>query len=682
MKLSVLTLREFVNTALDTQAIGDLLTMAGFELEGIDEAEGQDVLDIKVMANRGDGLSALGLAREILAKDPNSTPTELYQRASGRFAGALPGGPTSGAKVAIESPNCTRYACLVYKGITNGASPDWLQKRLRATGQKSISLLVDLTNYVMLELGQPLHAFDLDKLQGGQIVVRQAREGEKLTTLDGSDHELQANQLMICDQNRPVAAAGIMGGQETEVSASTTNMLLESAHFVNTSVRKTRKQLALNTDASYRFERSVDPEGVVAALARFAELLQAETGAKPYGGAIDVYPAPASQKPVKLRLNRAEALLGMPVAENEAVRALNALGFELNGSGGEFTVTPPTWRTDIQREDDVVEDLARVIGYEKIPETQPKATMTRGGVFDIPALIDVAREAMLRCGFTQVMNHTLQGKHPLDFRPQRRVGPRNPHSPEIAYMRDSLLPGLAEAAQRNGARNLHLFEIGRVFVKGEYQIDESPELSILSVGDLDYGHWVGGDVPKADFYSLKGVVEELAADLGDHVTFDYPRDPDPRFHPTRQSGVLLDNNRSWAGTIGQIHPNVAEELGLPYETFLAELDLLVFAIHDNAEPQLKSFSRNPAIRRDIAFVISKEVAYKEIDQAIRNSAGPELEKHWLFDIYSGKGIEDGYHSLAIALQIRKLGENLTDEQANAVRDRILEPILALGATMR
>lgn len=682
MKLPVQTIRDFVNTPLDANAFGDLLTMAGFELEGIDEVEGHQVLDIKVMANRGDGLSALGLSREILAKDHAATPTELYQRATQRFAGQLDGGPSTSAKVSIDTPDCTRYACLIYRNIKNGASPDWLQQRIRATGQRPISLLVDLTNYVMLELGQPLHAFDLDKLNGQQIIVRQARPGEKLTTLDGTDHELQPNQMMICDAERAIAAAGIMGGQETEVSDATTNVLLESAHFVNTSVRKTRKQLGLNTDASYRFERSVDPEGVVSALARFAELLSKEIGAQPEGGPIDVYPIPPKSNSVRLRLDRAEALLGMPVADSEAERALAALGFTLTGANREYSVVSPTWRTDIAREDDIIEDIARVIGYEKIPETQPVACMTRGGVFDIPQLIDVAREAMLRCGFTQVMNHTLRGRHPLDFRPQRRVGPRNPHSPEIAFMRDSLLPGLAETALRNGGRNLHLFELGRVFVKGDYQIDESPELSILSVGELDYGHWTGQNPAKADFYSLKGVVEELAADLGDHVTFDYPRDPDPRFHPTRQSGVLLDNNRSWAGTIGQIHPDIAEELGLPPETVLAELDLLVFAIHDNAEPQLRSISRNPAIRRDIAFVISKDVPYAEIDRAIRSSAGPELEKHWLFDVYSGKGIDDGSHSLAIALQIRKLGENLTDEQANEVRDRILQPILALGATMR
>ncbi|MBL8040709.1 MAG: hypothetical protein JNM04_05120, partial [Chthonomonas sp.] len=283
MKLPVQTIRDFVNTPLDANAIGDLLTMAGFELEGIEEVEGQQVLDIKVMANRGDGLSALGLAREILAKDHAATATELYQKTSARAAqgNSVAPAPNQTAKVTIETPDCTRYACLIYRNIKNGPSPEWLQQRIRATGQRPISLLVDVTNYVMLELGQPLHAFDLDKLNGQQIIVRHARSGEKLTTLDGTDHDLQPNQMMICDADRPIAAAGIMGGQETEVSDTATNVLLESAHFVNTSVRKTRKQLGLNTDASYRFERSVDPEGVVTALARFAELLANEIGAQP-----------------------------------------------------------------------------------------------------------------------------------------------------------------------------------------------------------------------------------------------------------------------------------------------------------------------------------------------------------------------------------------------------------------
>lgn len=684
MKLPFPMLLDFVQTSLTADQVGDLLTMAGFELEGIEDVEGDPVLDIKVMANRGDGLSALGLSREILAKDASAKPTELYLKAVKGFEQGDESAPDAGqkAKVSIETDQCTRYACRVFEGVENGDSPEWLQKRLRQAGQRPISLLVDLTNYVMLQVGQPLHAFDFDTLGGGQIIVRQARAGEKLQTLNGQDNDLQPHHMMICDATTPVAVAGVMGGAPTEVSEGTKTMLLESAHFVNQSVRKTRKQLGISTEASYRFERHVDPNFVVAALNLFLEHYRQITGKASLPGVVDVFPTPPIPVHVNVRMSRAELLLGMKIEAAEGRRYLEGLGFGVSGDGEPFAVQAPSWRIDIQLEDDVIEDLARVHGYENIPETLPKATMVRGGVFDLPALADHARVALLRCGLNQVMNHTLRGAHPLDFSDEWRLGPRNPHSPEINLLRDSLLPGLAETAVRNGARNLHLFEIGRVFLKGEYQIDESPEICILSTGELESPHWQGGEGPKADFFSLKGMVEELAAALGDHITFDYPRDPDRRFHPTRQSGVLLDQNRSWAGTIGQIHPDLADELGLPRETYMAELDLLVFMIHDNAEPQLKPISRNPAIRRDIAFLISSAVPWQEIQAAVTAAGGAELENHWLFDIYAGKGVPEGQHSLAVALQFRRMGENLNDEQANALRDQILEAVKSLGGVLR
>src|SRR5579862_8383975 len=345
MKFPYSMLRDFVDTSLGADEIGDLLTMAGFELEGIETVEGEQVLDIKVVSNRGDGLSVFGLAREVLAKDESSTPTKLYERADQRFKSDLAQVP--GAKqvsVTIETPDCTRYACLIFEGLQNTSAPDWIQKRLMRAGQRPISLLVDLTNYVMLELGQPLHAFDLDKLAGPAIVVRRARTGEKLTTLNGDEHELRPDQMMICDAEKPIAAAGIMGGLETEVGNSTTRVLLESAHFLNTSVRRTRKQLGLSTDASYRFERSVDPDGVVAALERFAELLaQVNGGAGRVPGVIDVYPNPEKRRAVEIDFKRAESLLGMPISRDEASGYLKKLGFTVSAN----EVVPPSWRPDV-----------------------------------------------------------------------------------------------------------------------------------------------------------------------------------------------------------------------------------------------------------------------------------------------------------------------------------------------
>ncbi len=679
MKLPISMIRAMVETKLSPEEIGDLLTMAGFELEGI---EG-DVLDLKVMANRGDGLSALGMAREILAKDAGAQATDLYKRAVGRFGDVVLGDAEGVATVSIETPDCNRFAVRMFRDVRNGASPDWLRDALTQAGVRPISLIVDLTNYVMLELGQPMHAFDHDKLTEGRIVVRQARAGEKLATLDGIQHELNSEQMMVCDAVRPVGAAGIMGGADTEVSASTRNVLLESAHFLNSSVRRTRKQFGLNTEASYRFERSVDPEGVVAALNRFAELYAEIAG--PEGivaGVIDVYPNPPAVRSIPVRVSRGNHLLGMEISPEQAKAYLTALGFEVSGSGEPFTVKVPTWRPDVLREEDVIEELGRVHGYEKIPETLPQGTTPRGGVFGPLKLIEDAREIALRCGLQEVVSHSLRDAHPLDFTPDWRVEVRNPHSPEMRLLRDSLLPGLAEAAHRNGGRDLHLFEIGKVFVRGEYQFDESPELAILSTGKLEAPHWVGGANADADFYSLKGTIEQLLASLGLHAEYLPPNDPDRRLHPTRQAGVLLDGGKLWAGFVGQIHPDIAEEIGLPSATFVAEIDLLVLATESAIEPRLKELSRNPAVRRDIAILVEKAVPYRDIAERIESACGAILERHWLFDIYEGDNLPAGHHSLTIALQLRKMGENLTDDEANQVRDRAVEALAALGAKQR
>ncbi|MCE9559991.1 MAG: phenylalanine--tRNA ligase subunit beta, partial [Armatimonadetes bacterium] len=500
MKLPYSMILDLVQTKLTAQEVGDLLTMAGFELEGLDEVEGDSVLDIKVVANRGDGLSALGLAREILAKDPDSKGTELYQRAADHFPTADTATQAKAA-VRIECDTCTRFACRIISGVKNGPSPDWLQKKLRQAGQRPISLLVDLTNFVMLELGQPLHAYDLEKLGGASIVVRNAREGEKLTTLNGEEHRLQTHHMVICNETEPVGVAGVMGGLDTEVSETTQDILLEAAHFTNSSVRKTRKDLGFNTEASYRFERSVDPCGVVGALNRFCELYVQCGGTGVENGVTDQFATRPSQTEVSLRLSRAVKLLGMPITHGEALQYLSRLGFEVKSDGENVKVKSPSWRPDILREEDLVEEIGRIHGYERIPETPIYGSNSKGGVFGIPRLADRAREALLRCGFHQAINHTLRDRHLLDFSKDWRMGPRNPHSPEMAYMRDSLLPGLAEVAQRNGGKNIQVFEIGKVFLQGEYQIDESPEIAILCTGERSQPSWAGNPPAQADFFS-------------------------------------------------------------------------------------------------------------------------------------------------------------------------------------
>lgn len=678
MKFPYQMLRDFVDTRLDAAQIGDLLTMAGFELEGIEEVEGDSVLDIKVMSNRGDGLSVYGLAREVLAKDSNSKPTELYELAVRRFE--MPDdGTAADVRVDIETPDCTRYACRLFHDVPQGGAPEKIAKRLRQAGMRPISVLVDLTNYVMLEVGQPLHAFDMDLLAERRIVVRKAKRGEKLTTLDGDEHELSPDQMMICDAIRPVAAAGIMGGLETEVTDRTKGVLLESAHFENTSVRRTRKQLGLSTEASYRFERSVDPDGVVAALNRFATLLAEIDGGKSrIAGVRDVYPGKADRRPVALSVARASMLLGMEVSEADSKRYLERLGFVVEGSST-FQVTPPSWRPDVVREEDLVEEIGRVHGYDRIPEALPHGATLQGGVFGFEQRVDRLREEFVRLGFIQTMSHSLGDRHPLEEPGAELIGPRTAASPEHAYLRSSVLISVADAAKRNGGRDLHLFEFGRAFRAEGNKFVENRRAALISVGALTPAARQNEQPAQADFFSLKGVLVSALASAGAEAVVT-PDSGDPRMHPTRQA--VLKVGDIVVGRLGQIHPDAAEAASLSDQTILAELDLEAALSAGEAEQGYHPVSRNPSVRRDIAVLIDKSVPYEKLEAAVKVACGEVLEKIWLFDVYEGKGIPEGKHSLALALQLRKFGENFTDEEANQVRERAVAALAPLGGTLR
>ena len=680
MKFPISMLRDFVQTQLDAEQLGDLLTMAGFELEGIEEVDGDSVLDIKVMSNRGDGLSVFGLAREVLAKDVASKATDLYKGAAGFFEGVVgsPGFAIPDSSAAIESEECLRFACRAFDKVdATGHSPEWMQKRLAQAGMRPISILVDLTNYVMLELGQPLHAFDREKLADQRIVVRHAKPGEKLTTLNGLEHELDG-QMMICDALKPVGIPGVMGGLETEVTDGTTKLLLESANFRNTTVRKTRKQLGLNTEASYRFERSVDPNGVVRAIERFTQLLLESQAHVSYSNVVDHYPGCNERDPVSLRLERANRLLGMTIGADDAEGYLRNLGFDLSVSHDPettFRVVPPSWRPDIVREIDLVEELGRVHGYERIPSELPIGQTPVGGTKGHLYRIDLIREAMVRAGFIQVVSHSLRDLHSLDASGER-VGPKNPGSPEMAWLRNSNLPCLAEAAVRNGAKDVHLFEIGKVFTpESEYR-----SLGVLSTGSLQPSHWRKSETVAADYFSLKGAIESAFQSVEVPLEFHSMASVDSRLHPTRCAEIRLGGQ--CLGWLAQIHPNAAEAACLAEETILAEINLDALEAGALQEIAYKPISRNPSVRRDISIEISKSTAFDSVERALRQACGDVLERHWLFDVYEGKGIGEGNHSLSVALQLRKHGGNFTDEEANQVREKAVAALVALGAKPR
>lgn len=680
MKFPYSMLLDFVKTDMTAEQAGDLLTMAGFELEGIEEVNGESVLDIKVMSNRGDGLSILGLAREVLAKLENAEPTDLYKKAVARF-GADSSKISDEVSVTLETDACTRYACRLFDSLTNAPTPQWIKERLEKAGMRPISLLVDLTNYVMLEVGQPLHAFDFDKLRGNRIVVRQAKADEKITTLDEQERQLTSFMMVIADGERPVAVAGVMGGLETEVSTSTKRMLLESAHFVNTSVRRTRRALGMSSEASYRFERSVDPEGVVAAINRFTELFVQCGGGTPSENVVDVYPRREGLKPITVRLARTELLLGMPITKEEAKRHLSHLGFTVSQvNDTSLTAVPPTWRPDVLREEDIVEELGRVHGYDRIPEKLPKGETILGGTTGYEAWEDKVRETVLRLGFTQSISHTLRDASPLDDPRWERIGPRGINDPDMMWLRGSTLSSLADAAKRNGGKDIHLFELGQVFGSHAGKTIEKTRLGLLSQGAISNQWWSGKETQASSFFTMKGALTQLFSKTITSVEFRAPQHPDPRFHPTRHAEIF--SAAGSIGVIGQIDPDVAEKTGLQADTILAEIDLNDAYGSARDQIHVRAISRNPAVRRDLAFLIEKNIPFEEVRRAILGASGDLLEDHWLFDVYEGKGVPEGKHSLAVALQLRKIGANLTDEEANQVREKIVEALGRLGATPR
>lgn len=674
MKVTVEWIKEFVTTEASAEEIGDTLTMLGIELEGIADSPIGPVLDFKVTPNRGDCLSVIGIARELAAKDAiRFSPTELFVRAAKGFLRGDENQSLADARVDIEAPDlCHRFTARRWDDVRVVNSSEKLQARLSACGMRPINVVVDASNYVMLELGQPLHTFDFDLLREHRIVVRRAGESATFKTLDDFERKLAPDMLMICDGVGPVAIAGVMGGANSEVSESTTRLLLESAHFDPSSIRRTRKQLGMSTEASYRFERYVDPEGTLRAENRFAEILESETGVAPVPGTIDLYPNKRHQQPILVREARWGRLLGMEVPRAAAASSLIALGFEVNEADDGLSASAPSWRSDIHREDDLIEEIGRLWGYERIPEALPTGA-TMGGEDDEPNFYSVCRNGMLRMGFTEVLNHTLCEESPLDIRSER-VRMRHPQAPELALLRSSMLPGIAQAVARNRGRDLQLFEVGRVF-HGEH---EFTMLGFAMAGRLLEEDWHDPASPKADFFSAKGVIESLAAMIQRNILFR--ESDDPRFHPGRRGAIVTESES--IGDFGEVLPEIAAKLDLPKGCVIAELDLSALFRAPLLECLYKPISHFPPVRRDFSMTISKSISFKDIESAIRGSASELAERIWPISTYEGKGIEPGTHALAVGLILRHPERTLTDEEANAICERAWQTLIGLGATRR
>lgn len=647
------------------------------------------VLELEVTPNRPDELSMKGIAREVgaITRKPWRSPSfELTE--------VGPGVDTL-VHVSIEDEDlCGRYAARFVRGVKVGPSPAWLQERLAAAGARPVNNIVDVTNYVMFEAGQPLHAFDAATIAEADgrsaIVVRRARPGEKLVTLDGQERDLTEDMLVIADPERAVALAGVMGGADTEVSEETVDVLLESAYFAPTSVSRTSRKLGLVSEASLRFERGVDPHGCERASARAAQLMAEVAGGEVAPGVVDAYPHPVIPARLTLRVARVNAILGTSLQREDVTDILRRLGLETAGDGEELEVTVPTFRPDLEREVDLVEEVVRVWGMDRVPLTLPCGSERVGALTEQQRLRRRVGAALRAAGLNETITYSFVDPEDVarlgwTFGPDERpVELVNPMSAEQSVMRPTLAAGLLRAVSYNQARgvpDVHLYETGKVFwtAEGRKRPKEREMAGGAMAGAWHRPEW-SEEARTLEFFDGKGVLASLAEELGVE-RWRVRAAERPWLQAGRAAEVLLDGDV--AGWLGEVDPLVAEAFETQPPVVMFELSMPSLT---RAAVVLKPYAdipRFPAVNLDVALVVAEDVTAERVQEAIRSAGGKLLESVRLFDVYRGKGVPEGAKSLAFALAYRAEDRTLTDEEVRAVHDKLVRKVAgAVGAELR
>ncbi|MBQ2231203.1 MAG: phenylalanine--tRNA ligase subunit beta [Oscillospiraceae bacterium] len=632
-------------------------------------------VEFEITPNRPDCLSVIGLAREAAATFGTELKlhTPVVKGAGGKASDYV--------SVTIENPElCPRYTARVVKNVKIGPSPRWMRRRLRASGVRPISNIVDITNYVMLEYGQPMHAFDFSCVEGGKIVVRTAREGESITTLDDKPHALTTSMLCICDENKPVCVAGVMGGANSEIIGDTGVVLFEAANFSGPSVRRTSNALGTRTDSSGRFEKGLDVMNTMAAVNRACELVELLGCGEVVDGVVDVFPAPPAQTVVKLEPEKINGLLGTEVSESEMRRILEKLDFELHGDD----ILVPSFRGDVEHYSDIAEEVARFYGYNNIPITLQGGAASVGG-YSPAQLSERALGAVCRAnGYSEIITYSFVSPASLDkicvpaespLRDFYRI--LNPLGEDTSVMRTSALPSMLDILSRNRAnRNdvVRLYEIAKIYLK---PVDDSNGRYAREPKILSLGAYGGG----MDFYKLKGAVESILEAMRiEGAEYAAVRD-NPSYHPGRCASVSVSGKT--IGVFGQVHPAVQKNYGSDLELYAAELSLDALIENQGAEPTYKALPRFPAVTRDIAVVADRDITVGEIEKTIRVSGGELLRDVRLFDVYEGPGILPGKRSTAYSMTLRSDEGTLTDDHADEVMTNVLTALREkLGAERR
>ena len=633
------------------------------------------VFEYEITSNRVDCYSVIGIAREAAATfrkefhPPVVTPTGNDEDVNDYV------------KVTVKDQElCPRYTARVVKNIKIGPSPEWMQRRLASVGIRPINNLVDITNYVMEEYGQPMHAYDLDTIAGREIVVRRAEDGEKFVTLDGQEREMDSSVLMICDGEKSIGVAGIMGGENSMITDNVKTMLFEAACFNGTNIRKSAKKIGLRTDASGKFEKGLDPENAQAAIDRACQLVEEMGAGEVVGGMVDVYAEKREPSRVTFDAEKINALLGTDLTKEQMLGYLKLVELEYDETTNE--IVAPTFRQDIHRLADVAEEVARFFGYDNIPTTLPSGEATTGKLSYKLRIEEVARNIAEFCGFSQGMSYSFESPKvfdklllPEDSKLRQAIEIRNPLGEDYSVMRTTSLNGMLTSLATNYNRrnkNVKLYELGNVYLPKALPLTELPDERMQFTLGM-YG--------EGDFFSMKGVVEEFFDKIGLRGKETYDPNAGKTFlHPGRQANIIYDG--TVVGYLGEVHPDVADIYGIGERAYIAVIDMPEIVARATFDRKYEGIAKYPAVTRDISMVVPKSILVGQIEEVIEKNGGAHLESYSLFDLYEGAQIKPGFKSVAYSITFRAKDRTLEESDISKAMDKILAGLEAMGIELR
>ena len=630
------------------------------------------VFELEITPNRPDCLSHIGIARELSAyygKELKYPETEIKSEISEKTS--------DNVKVSIEDSNLSRrYVTRILKNVTVKESPKWLKERIEAVGLRSINNIVDVSNFILMEMNHPNHVFDLDKIEGNEIKVKSAVKGDKLVTLDEQERELEDGDIVICDSKKILALGGVMGGLDSEVTDNTKNILLEVAQFNPQNVRKTSRRLTLSSDSSYRFERGIDVEDSIKVINRLANLIQEVAGGEILNGYVDVYPVPHESKVAELNFERLNRFVGKVIPREKVIEILRNLEIDVKDNGETLTLTAPSYRGDLELEQDYFEEVIRMYGFDNIENILPRVDINKNSTLDTTKLTDRVKTICASVGLKEVINYSFIPKDALQklkftgVSEDKLIDISNPITEDFVTMRPTLLYSLIKNAKDNMNRNvsnIRFFEVSRTFEKAEELAKEDIKVGIILAGENDKTLWNPKPV-HYDFYDLKGIVEEIFSKLK-FQSFSIKRSVQTEFHPGRSADVFV--GKEYIGSFGEIHPDVLENFGLNKKTVLvAEFNIELIKKYINKPFVYQGIVKYPAVPRDLALVMNENILVGDVLKTIEK-IDKKVEKVELFDIYQGIGVEPGKKSVAISILLRDDSKTLEEKEINDIIDKIL-----------